>query len=278
MSESNKEYRRNTMDYKKGDIISDFLAEITPQKAQELLDKNLANRVPTQRLIDRLARDMVDGNWQLTHQGIAINEMGQLLDGQNRMFAVVKSGATIKTRITTFYGYYKATDLVCDTGKIRTLSDITEYGKGITEVINYLFAELMGVGKPSQAEAVDLYEKLQPHFDFINNLGKKHRPRTGAASVRSAVFVAKVAGIDWSEEYRELNSDSMDKIGQDIFRIKTRLLRLKNMNYENRRYAFKLTMLAILKKDMHRVDDKQLDIAWEQAKEVMLPYFNKERK
>ena len=259
--------------YKKGEIIGEYTAEITPDKAMALLDKNLANRVPTKSLIERLARDMANGDWMLTHQGIAINELGQLLDGQNRMYAVVKSGATIKTRITTFYGIYKAIDLPCDTGKIRTLSDITEYGKEITEVISYLFGSLMQVGKPTQAEAVKLYEKLKPHFDAVVSASKSHRKRTSAASVRAALLVAHMGGVDWTKEYEELNSDRLENISPSVYRLRVRLDRLRNMNYENRKYAFQLTMMTILGSDMARLSDKQLQIAWDQARETMRPYF-----
>ncbi len=53
------------------------------------------NRRISSKLVDTFAEDMLAGNWRLTHQGICFDGEGQLIDGQHRLSAVIKSGKTI---------------------------------------------------------------------------------------------------------------------------------------------------------------------------------------
>lgn len=77
------------------------LQMITPEFALEVLTKNnQSNRRLKQSWVDRLARDMSNNAWVLTHQGIAFDETGTLLDGQHRLAAVVKAGRAVQMLVT----------------------------------------------------------------------------------------------------------------------------------------------------------------------------------
>lgn len=73
---------------------------IDPDLAALLLTGNVRNRSLSSVMVDSFARDMIAGNWRVTHQGIALDKDGRLLDGQHRLSAVVKSGVTIRTAVT----------------------------------------------------------------------------------------------------------------------------------------------------------------------------------
>lgn len=73
---------------------------ITPKKAAEYLKHNTLNRPIRSRHLEILMREMTSGNWKLTHQGIAFDEAGNLLDGQHRLTAVVLTGVTIESLVT----------------------------------------------------------------------------------------------------------------------------------------------------------------------------------
>lgn len=62
---------------------------------------NVKNRKLRVRTVDAFAADMRRGKWHTTHQGIAFDEAGNLLDGQHRLAAIVKSGCTIEILVTT---------------------------------------------------------------------------------------------------------------------------------------------------------------------------------
>jgi hypothetical protein len=76
--------------------------DITPKFAGDILAKhNGKNRKISERIVDKYANDMKVGAWGITHQGIAFDTEGDLLDGQHRLAAIIKSGKTIKMLVTT---------------------------------------------------------------------------------------------------------------------------------------------------------------------------------
>lgn len=76
-------------------IISEEML-ITPAIAAEFLEHNKCNRQISQSVVDKYADQMLQGKWLVTHQGIAIDENGNLQDGQHRLLAIIKSGVSIK--------------------------------------------------------------------------------------------------------------------------------------------------------------------------------------
>lgn len=76
---------------------------IGPKRAQELLDKHWVKehqRKPSPSVVDDYARTMRAGQWMLTHQGIAIDEHGELIDGVHRLLAIVQSGTQVRMLVT----------------------------------------------------------------------------------------------------------------------------------------------------------------------------------
>ncbi|MFA9197247.1 MAG: hypothetical protein ACEQSM_06545 [Aliarcobacter sp.] len=74
------------------------LENITPEKAKEYYEKALPShqRPFRQSRADKYIKQMHGHQWMETHQGIAFDEHGRLIDGQHRMYAIWKSGLTIK--------------------------------------------------------------------------------------------------------------------------------------------------------------------------------------
>ena len=67
---------------------------ITPEYAKELLDYNKKNRSLSKATVDRYAEDMRKDNWQQNGEAIKIDWDGNLIDGQHRLAACVKSGVS----------------------------------------------------------------------------------------------------------------------------------------------------------------------------------------
>ena len=65
---------------------------VTPQKAQEWLKHNDANRPLNQERINEYLKMMKDGDWKESHQGIAIGKGGKVIDGQHRLHALIRYG------------------------------------------------------------------------------------------------------------------------------------------------------------------------------------------
>jgi hypothetical protein len=71
------------------------LVWVTPPMADAWLAGKAPNRSIKELSVDRMAKDMLDRTFAFTHQGIAFDKSGRLVDGQNRLTAIVQSGCTI---------------------------------------------------------------------------------------------------------------------------------------------------------------------------------------
>lgn len=94
---------------------------ITPEIAQQYLLFNTSNRTLRKSLVSQYARDMSAGNWKLTHQGVAFNCDGTLLDGQHRLQAIIESGVAV--RMVVARGIDTKSQLVMDDHAKRSAGD-----------------------------------------------------------------------------------------------------------------------------------------------------------
>lgn len=72
-----------------------YIVTITSEMARQWLLKNNFNRAQRPDLVADYVRQIREGRWRRTHQGIAFSEKGTLLDGQHRLFAVVEAGIAV---------------------------------------------------------------------------------------------------------------------------------------------------------------------------------------
>lgn len=97
------------------------VVEITPTLAAEWLKRNTQNRCKKERKQTQYAADMAAGRWRVDGSAIRFARDGRLLDGQNRLMAIIKAGVTVKSVVMA--GIPDAAQHVMDTGAPRTLND-----------------------------------------------------------------------------------------------------------------------------------------------------------
>jgi hypothetical protein len=98
------------------------LMTVTPGMAANWLEHaNTHNRPVSDAYVERLARDMRNGHWVLTHEGIAFDPNGVLLDGQNRLWAVIQ--ADVPVRMHVWFNVTPEALMVINCGKPRSLAD-----------------------------------------------------------------------------------------------------------------------------------------------------------
>ena len=95
---------------------------ITPAKAADMLDANITNRPLAKSTVRAFAEAMERGDWLVTHQGIAFDSDGVLVDGQHRLAAIIE--ADVPVDMTVFTDVEPDTFDVLDTGKRRTAADV----------------------------------------------------------------------------------------------------------------------------------------------------------
>jgi hypothetical protein len=100
---------------------------ITPEIAKRYLGRNTENRDPRRGKILLLARAMVGKHWRRTHQGIAFDRNGRLVDGQHRLKAIEESGIPVEMYV--FRGLDVDAYMGIDQGTARNPVDIAKsYG------------------------------------------------------------------------------------------------------------------------------------------------------
>lgn len=105
-------------------MISTKAVNVTPKLAEEMLERNHLNTRPlNQRRVTQLADVMKAGKWVLTHQGIALDEDGNLIDGQHRLYAIIESQVGSIPLLVTRGLDAAATFAKVDVGKVRSVAD-----------------------------------------------------------------------------------------------------------------------------------------------------------
>lgn len=105
------------------------IMSVTPELAAQWLGHNQGNRVIRPARVAAMVADMQAGKWKLTHQGVAFDQDGNLLDGQHRLTAIVKSGVTVDMLVTTGMDR-EDTLMAMDSGKSRTAIDSLRFLHG----------------------------------------------------------------------------------------------------------------------------------------------------
>jgi hypothetical protein len=117
--------------------------EVTPEMAETWLGRNARNRNMKQRLVERYARDMKNGEWRYTGESIKFSESGRLLDGQHRLQAIILAETPITVEVVRDLPD-EAQDFM-DTGMKRTASDMLAI-HGMTHTVMAAAAARLALG------------------------------------------------------------------------------------------------------------------------------------
>lgn len=193
-------------------ITEPRLEHITPEIAQEYMSHNVRNRQPKPWEIESLAREIQRGEYITTHQGIAFNERGELVDGQQRLLSVIAANQPIDIFVTR--GLPDAAMAVIDRGESRSIRDVMEmFGDpaspdakllrngyalaSITQLIRHGYRDT----KVTANDVLRVFSKVQPmvhlcYRSVITNRKSMQRTRRGALT--AAIIAAMLCGV--SEE------------------------------------------------------------------------------
>lgn len=188
--------------------------DITPDKALKWLEGNVHNRPISQTVVDKYTALMSAGRWKLTHQGIAfaedtVKKEGRqyeiLLDGQQRLWAVVNSNRPVKMMVTR--GLPIEIQLAVDDHAKRTVTHVAALRRGMGDkTVTSLHAAIartiwihgFGYSKVliSNETSVEFIAKYYEGIDFaVTEAFLKRRKRgvtqAGILSVVTQAFYAK---------------------------------------------------------------------------------------
>jgi hypothetical protein len=124
---------------------------MTPEIARYLVDNhNTINRPLNSRRREHYKKIILRGDWHLTHQGMAMDEDGNLQDGQHRLYALIDAAEEsdnegFKLAVPFFVGMARENFLAIDEGGNRTAPDLfarggESYGGAIATVVRLTLA------------------------------------------------------------------------------------------------------------------------------------------
>ena len=149
---------------------------ITPNMAKVMLEQNIKNnRRLNHNAVNRYARIMKAGGWNLTHQGIAFDDQGQLIDGQHRLEAIVRANVPVTMMATYGVKHNDGEAFTIDTGTKRTTKNIIQIS-GIEDDVYKIMAtyaasymRLKGTFY-QQPEAAEIIGYIDRHYDEMSEL------------------------------------------------------------------------------------------------------------
>ena len=183
-----------------------IVMDVDPPQAFRWLEGNTHNR-PVNRLhVERLARDMKAGRWRLTHQGIAFDTTGLLIDGQHRLWAIIEANVTVKIRV--FFNEPAENRHVLDTGERRSNLDVLNITGEVGEVNNMLLATLRfmlsGLASRSKRQTPgEEAEHLARHRSALD-FAVEHFARAPAQGVATSEVRAVIARAFYSGNHGRL--------------------------------------------------------------------------
>jgi hypothetical protein len=150
---------------------------VTPDVAQKWLEGNTHNRTLRQSTVERYARDMTEGRWRKTHQGIAFDSDGVLIDGQHRLWAIFTAGVEIEMLVT--YGLDMSAQEVIDGGEVRQARDtLVLRGEGVSQVMvgvaKMLAQQTRKQWNPTRTETVEVFEEHAEAIKFAGSAFPRH--------------------------------------------------------------------------------------------------------
>lgn len=205
---------------------------ITPALAAKILLKNQVNRPIRIDKVAQMARDLSGGRWQLTGDQIVLDADGNLIQGQHRLSAVVKSGVPMTTYVVR--GIRREAMLAMDIGTARTAGDqfaVKGYPQAqrVAAAAAIVWRGRRGLlrsnnARPSLAELMALVEEHPSIVDSVRLCkGTEHVIGTGIMAGLHFLFAEKDRVMaDWFVRRLELGDDLPE--GSPVLALRNRLL------------------------------------------------------
>jgi hypothetical protein len=228
--------------------VEPVLETITPEIAQKYLDTNPHNRPIHQPTVNTYAKQMEEGEYKLTHQGIAFDENGHLQDGQHRLLAVVQSGTT--QQFWVFREMPEHNFTVIDMGRDRKTSDVLalegfESPNLTSSISKFILAYESGARANAIAASTGSTGKSFISNDKVLNFAKSHKERLETVAEMSKAWFDKfpkaleirfIGGLYWflSEVDQEKANEFFEHLssGADLSEDNP-ILKLRNILMHN---------------------------------------------
>jgi hypothetical protein len=180
-----------------GTRITTIEWEVTPALAEALLRNNPSNRTPSPDVIWRYAHDLWEGNWAVSHQGVALGPDLEVGDGGHRFLAIVKTGIPADILVAWYHDrrQYESARHTWDEGYKRSKAHVLELvglvprGQGrctaaLLHAVTYVDGRYPS--QPTNNDIVVMYKQDKVSVAAVAEL----RPSEFLAPTRAAFLIA----------------------------------------------------------------------------------------
>lgn len=195
----------------KGTPMRTQIELIGPAEAQALLKINTLNRPLSETTIRRYVQDMIAGAWQENAATIVISRTNRLLDGQHRLHAIVRSGATLRMLVS--YDVDDDAFHTIDNGKTRSAADVLSLA-GVANakamstsgklILNYVSGAALTTAQ-GRVALVEFVEANPQVADVIDKVAKRTKIRFPKSALGAVLALANSKGLysDKIDEFLE---------------------------------------------------------------------------
>lgn len=173
------------------------LVPVTPSLAREwLMNKNTKNRPLRPSHVETLRESLVRGEQVTTHQGIAFDAEGVLIDGQHRLAAVSKMPEGFVWPLLVTWGLDRESvfPVVDYTQSKRSTSDVLQVGRGVGETASFLARMYLGRNAVTAVYAQPFVDFIQPEISDLLAYCSASVRTWSSAPVRAAAVLSMKAG------------------------------------------------------------------------------------
>lgn len=178
------------------------IMDVTPEMAMAWLDKNEGNRPINWNFVTQLARDIKAGRFACTHQGIAFDVSGRLIDGQHRLWAILE--AETPARIRVFFNEPSDHLMYIDGNHPRRAADRMTLSRTLGTVraaeLATLRAMISGMSFSSGRRTLDEEMELLAKHRTAVQFAHEHLACTRPAGIANAMTRAALARAWYSAE------------------------------------------------------------------------------
>lgn len=184
-------------------MIMFTLETLSPAVARAYLAKNTNNRAITKERVLALARDMKSGAFIVTHQCIAFNANGELIDGQHRLSAIVESNITVQMYVARYDRLETAMALPFDNGLTRKHYDILSVNRREAELASAVLRIKGGAKTFTPADIQACIEKHRQKFNSVLACTSNTAKNRSSAGAKAAIVLLMHKYVESADEILE---------------------------------------------------------------------------
>jgi len=226
---------------------------ITPGYAKQLLAKNSKNRNINKAHVNFLANEITSGAFKYNGESIILSENGELLDGQHRLAAIIKSGISVYAELVE--GVADNAMATINTGKKRMARDVlTINGFKNTSRLSSLIINVYKMNNKSlimRGAGFNAYYKTKPlanhsileiaqSSDYEKYLGSYKKTLGVTLSVLDLVnYVFRHISNNLTDDFmKKFFEGAMLESGDPVLALRNALIKLQDVNHKIEQYTF----------------------------------------